>query len=175
VLYSGSLFNRRHVPDLIRAFARVAAERPAARLIIVGDDRSHPPQPLEPLIASLGLSPQVTLRRYVPDEELAQLYRRARVFAFLSEYEGFGFTPLEALQAGVPIVVADTPVAREIYGEAAVFVKVGDVAGCAVALARLLDDEGAREGVLARAPAVLARYSWEKAAAETLRAIEHAV
>ena len=49
--------------------------------------------------------------------------RRASVFAFLSEYEGFGLTPLEALAAGVPPVVLDTPIAREIYGPAARYVQ----------------------------------------------------
>ena len=44
------------------------------------------------------------------------------MFVFLSEYEGFGLTPLEALSAGVPIVVNDTPVAREVYGDAAWYV-----------------------------------------------------
>ena len=48
---------------------------------------------------------------------------RASVFAFPSEYEGFGLTPLEALAAGVPPVVLDTPIAREIYGPAARYVR----------------------------------------------------
>ena len=50
------------------------------------------------------------------------LYGRASVFVFLSEYEGFGFTPLEALAAGVAPVLLDTPVARETYGAAARYV-----------------------------------------------------
>ena len=62
------------------------------------------------------------MRDYVADEELAALYARPRAFAFLSEYEGFGLTPLEALAAGVPLVVLDTPVAREVYGDAAAYV-----------------------------------------------------
>ena len=45
---------------------------------------------------------------YVGEGELAALYARAAVFVFLSEYEGFGLTPLEALSAGVPVVVLDT-------------------------------------------------------------------
>jgi glycosyltransferase involved in cell wall biosynthesis len=173
VLYAGSIFNRRHVPDLVRALAQVAAHRASARLVLVGDNRTHPHEGIESLVDSLGLSGRVELRAYVSDAELAAFYRRARVFAFLSEYEGFGFTPLEALQAGVPILVADTPVSREIYGAAAVYVPVGDVPACADALLRLLEDDEARGRVLAEAPAVLARYSWERAARETLAVIEH--
>ena len=53
-----------------------------------------------PSPTSLGVGPQVAVRSFVPDADLAALYAGARVFAFLSEYEGFGFTPLEALSAG---------------------------------------------------------------------------
>jgi glycosyltransferase involved in cell wall biosynthesis len=94
------------------------------------------------------------------------------VFAFLSEYEGFGLTPLEALTAGVPIVVLDTPVAREVYGDAADYVGVGDIEAAANALRRFLDSPASAREQLSRAPAVLARYSWDRAADTTLQHIE---
>lgn len=174
VLYAGSIFNRRHVPDLVRAFARVAVRLPAARLVVAGENRTYPAEDPEVVAAALGLGDRVEFRAYVSDDELAALYRRARVFAFLSEYEGFGLTPLEALAAGVPPVVYDTPTAREVYGEAAVFVPIGDVAAVAGALETLLVDPDARARVLARARSLLARYSWERAAEATLQVIERA-
>ena len=61
--------------------------------------------------------------------------RGARAFAFLSEYEGLGLTPLEALAAGVPPVLLDTPVARESCGDAALYVPTAnDLAGTTAAL-----------------------------------------
>ena len=102
----------------------------------------------------------------------SDLYRRASVFAFLSEYEGFGLTPLEALAAGVPPVVADTPVAREVYGDAAVFVRLQDIRETAAALRALLNGRARADAILARAPAVLARYSWATTADRTLEHIE---
>ncbi len=172
VLFAGSIFNRRHVLDLVRAFAAVAARHPDARLIIAGENRTYPREDPAALAAGLGLGGRVECRDYVSDAELASLYRRARVFAFFSEYEGFGFTPLEALAAGVPAVVYDTPVAREVYGPAAVYVRCGDLTGAAGALERLLVDPASRAAVLARAPEVLERYSWSRAAEATLRVIE---
>ena len=89
-----------------------------------------------------------------------------------SEYEGFGLTPLEALAAGVPPVVADTPVAREVYGDAAVFVRLQDIRETAAALRALLNGRARADAILARAPAVLARYSWATTADRTLEHIE---
>jgi glycosyltransferase involved in cell wall biosynthesis len=174
VLYVGSLFNRRRLPDLIAAFARAAGDMPRARLVIVGADRTWPPQDLAAVAAAHGVGPRVELRRYASDSDLADLYAGASVFAFLSEYEGFGLTPLEALAARVPIVVLDTPVAREVYGAAAEYVQSADIAGTAAALRRFMLSSSAGVEQLAQAPAVLARYSWDRAAAETLNAIEGA-
>jgi glycosyltransferase involved in cell wall biosynthesis len=172
VLYVGSIFNRRRLPDLIAAFAVVTRDMPDAQLAIVGDDRSWPPLSLTDVAAAHGVSSRVSIRAYVSDEEVAALYARASVFAFLSEYEGFGLTPLEALAAGVPIVVLDTPVAREVYGDAAHYVAPGDVRGTAGTLTRLLRDPGSATAVMQHAPDVLARYSWDTCASATLDGIE---
>jgi glycosyltransferase involved in cell wall biosynthesis len=173
VMFAGSLFNRRRLPFLIAAFARVGAARPRTRLVIVGADRTYPPIDLHRVAAALGVADRVDIRDYVDEADLTALYRRASVFAFLSEYEGFGFPPLEALSAGTPAVVLDTPIAREIYGPAARYVDAdAGVEAAAHALAELLDDPAAAAPMLAAAPAVLARYSWDRAADATLAAIE---
>ena len=172
VLYVGSIFNRRRLPDLIAAFARLAKDISDARLVIVGDDRSWPPQDLREVAKTLGVPDRVQFLSYIPDAALADLYARASVFAFLSEYEGFGLTPLEALAARVPIVVLDTPVAREVYGEAAEFVPRGDIPATAAALRSFLTSPERVAAQLARAPGVLARYSWDSAANRTLDSIE---
>lgn len=175
VLFAGSIFNRRRLPVTITAFAAATATRPEAQLIIAGADRSYPPLDLAGLAAEAGVAKRVQIRDYVPEPELDAMYARASVFVFLSEYEGFGLTPLEALSAGVPIVVLDTPVAREIYGDAAWYVpRDTDVRGATQAIRTLLENPASREPLLAAAAAVLTRYSWDRAADETLAAIEKA-
>jgi alpha-1,3-rhamnosyl/mannosyltransferase len=172
VLFVGSLFNRRRLPDLIAAFARLAPRAPGSRLVIVGDDRTWPRQDLRAVAAAHGVTDRVELLRYVSDEALSALYARASVFAFLSEYEGFGLTPLEALSAGVPPVELDTPVAREVYRDAAVFVEGGDLDGTAESLLHLLQDRDRAAAIVARGRPVVARYSWDTAADATLAELE---
>jgi glycosyltransferase involved in cell wall biosynthesis len=174
VLFVGSIFNRRHIPDLIRAFTPIAKSHAAVRLEIVGDNRTHPHEDLPAIAAAEGIASRVSIRPYVFDTDLAELYGRARAFALLSEYEGFGHPPLEALGSGVPPVLLDTDVAREVCGDAALYVAKGDVEGTTAALSSLLFDEDVRQRVLEAAPAVLARYSWTRAGAETLAALEAA-
>ena len=172
LLYVGSIFTRRHVPELIRAFAPIARAHADATLDLVGDNRSYPYENLTRTIAAEGLERQVRWHTYAPDEELRRLYRNARAFAFLSEYEGLGLTPLEALAAGVPPVLLDAPVARESCGDAALYVRLGHRGAITHALELALFSETTRARILAAAPAVLARYDWRKAAADTLALFE---
>jgi glycosyltransferase involved in cell wall biosynthesis len=172
VLFVGSLFNRRRLPDLIEAFARATSDMSASRLLIVGDDRTWPRQDLHAIVREHRVEGRTEFLRYVSDAELAALYARASAFVFLSEYEGFGLTPLEALAAGVPPVVLDTPVAREVYRDAAVYVNAGDIPGTAAAIRLLLEDPGRAAPLVARAPELLRLYSWDAAADVTLAEIE---
>jgi glycosyltransferase involved in cell wall biosynthesis len=171
VLYVGSIFNRRHVPDLVRAFAPIARAHASVTLDIVGDNRTHPHQDIRSLIAHEQLESRARWRAYVPEDNLRALYRSARAFAFPSEYEGLGLTPLEGLAVGVPPVLLDTAVARESCGAAALYVRANDLRGLTAAIETLLFDETARHRLLEAAPSVLARYDWAMAGQQTLAAI----
>jgi glycosyltransferase involved in cell wall biosynthesis len=171
VLFVGSIFNRRHIPELIEGFRRLAARHPEARLDIVGDNRTMPRVDVEALIAASGTANAVRARSYVADQDLANLYARASVFTFLSEYEGFGLTPLEAMAAGVPVVVLDTEVAREIYGPAAVYLARPDPALIAEALERVLVDEIERTRLVEAGALQVERYSWRECAQRTLQVL----
>ena len=98
------------------------------------------------------------------------------MFVFPSEYEGFGLTPLEALARGVPPIVLETPIAREVYGDAARYVPadLASIGPLAAAIVELLHSAAARAGILSHAGEVLGRYDWGRTATATLRAIEEA-
>jgi glycosyltransferase involved in cell wall biosynthesis len=92
----------------------------------------------------------------------------------VSREEGFGFTPLEALAAGVPPVVSALPIFEETLGDAALSVPAGDPEALADALLRLEREPALRDQLLAAGHKRLARYSWERAARETRAVFEEA-
>lgn len=173
VLFVGSLFTRRHIPELIRAFADVRARVPDAALVLVGDNRTSPREDPIAIAEQAGIRDRVTWRAYAPDDEVNRLYASARVFVFLSDYEGFAMTPLEALAHGVPSVLLDTEVAREIYGAAARYTNTGSgqIAG---AIGDLLTDDTERARLLGEGQRLLQEYSWPRAAAQLLATLESA-
>ena len=109
----------------------------------------------------------------MPEQELHDLYNRARAFVFISDYEGFAMTPMEALAHGVPVVLEDTAVAREVYADGATFVAPTPEA-IAGALLPLLTDEAENRRLVARGVARFDHYSWAESAATMLRVLEEA-
>lgn len=176
VLFVGSLFQRRRLDVLIEAFAALAPRHPDARLEIVGENRTMPRVDFGGLVARHRVGAQVVFRHWVDDATLDGIYRQASVFVFLSQDQGFGFTPLEAMARGAVPVVLDTAVAREVYGDAAVRLADGPslVADLTTTLHDLLTDGTKRAPYRQAAPLVLSRYRWTDAAARTLTCIEEA-
>jgi len=174
ILYVGSVLARRHVPELVEGFARLARRRPDVHLAIVGDARGVPPVDVGARVRAEGMEHRVTVRGYVTDAELAELYGRASAFAFLSSYEGFGLTPLDAIAAGIPAVVLDTPVAREIYGEAAHRVPAPKPALVEAALEQVLFDPIERARLAEAGREIASRYTWRASGADTLAALVRA-
>jgi glycosyltransferase involved in cell wall biosynthesis len=174
ILYVGSIFERRRVDRLIASFDRIVARVPNATLDIVGENRTRGLD-LETLRRQSKHADRINLRSYVDEVTLARLYREASVFVFLSEYEGFGLTPLEALAQGVPPVVLDTPIARETCGGAAIYVSpAASNDDIAATIADLIINAETRNAVLGRADTVLARYDWSRTAGHTLTVLEEA-
>jgi len=171
ILFVGSIFNRRHVPELMQGFARLAGAHPELHLEIVGDNRTSPHVDLEAVAHAAGLAHRIHVRSYVPDDQLRSLYASSAAFVFLSEYEGFGLTPLEALASGLPVLLLDTPVAREICGGAAMYVPHAEPALIEEALRALLFDPHERDRILGAAKDVLGRYSWTDCARRVLNVL----
>ena len=160
VLFVGSIFQRRHIPELLDGFALLARAHPEVDLIIVGDNRTSPRIDIAERASSAGLSGRVRVQHYITDEDLHAAYARASAFTFLSDYEGFGLTPLEAIAAGLPVLLLDTPGAREVFGDAAYYIESPSPVLIQDALEVLLFDAEERDRLREAGRRLLPRYSW---------------
>jgi len=120
------------------------------------------------LIEGLGIGPRIAAMPHLSDRQLSSLYRKSAVLVYPSLYEGFGFPPLEAMDAGCPALVSRTSSLPEICGEAAFYFDPHDVEELSDWLVRLLADEGLRLSKREPGFAQVRKYSWEKCAEATL-------
>jgi glycosyltransferase involved in cell wall biosynthesis len=143
VLSVGALTPVKDPVTTMRAFARVAHERPSIHLDVVGDGPLR--GPCQRLAATLGMSDRVTFRGSVPRSQLPARYADAAVFLASSRHESQAMVVVEAAARGCPVVATDVGVVPELVrAGGAVGVRPGDVAGLARALATVLDDERLR-------------------------------
>ena len=113
---------------------------------------------------------------YVSDEELPLLYNSATVLMYTTLYEGFGLPILEAMACGTPVLTSDLAVHREIAGEGnALFANPEDVVDMQQKLNELLQDEERQRKYEERGKVRAAKFSWEKAAAETTKIYDNLV
>ena len=170
----GTVLNRRCVPELLRATARLLRRHPRLVLDVVGDNRTHPRLDLAAMVAAAGLGAHVRLSGFVEDEALADRYAAADAAVFLSEYEGFGLPALEAAARGLPLVVARAPALGEVFRDAALLVDPRDETAVAIALDRVLTDEPLRARLVEAGRALAARHSWAETARRTRDALREA-
>jgi len=166
VVYMGSFMPYKNVGNLVRAMAslpgrtlhllsRISAERRAELEAITPDGAD------------------VVFHNGVSDEEYARLLAERAVLATTSLDEGYGLPIAEALELGVPAVVTDLEIFREVAGDGALYVDPDDPRAFAAAVAKL-DDPDVRAATIAAGREHVARFSWERSARillDTVRAM----
>lgn len=167
ILHVGSVQPRKNLARLVEAFSLVKDLEEGLALVLAGR-RAWRDRQLEEHIGRLGLAERVILPGYVPDDGLPVLYSGARVYAFPSLYEGFGFPALEAMACGVPVVCANTSSLPELVGDAALTFAPSDTNGLAGALARVLTEPGLAQVLVKRGAERVKDFTWEACARATL-------
>ncbi len=173
-LFIGTIQPRKNLVRIAQAYARLRAAGHRGFDIVLAGAPGWKSEPLLAQIAALGLGDTIHLPGYLAPADAVALLHGARFFCYPSLFEGFGLPVLEAQQAGVAVLTATNSSLPEVAGDAALFVDPNDVDAIAVAMLRLSSDEALRARLIEAGHENVKRFSWEKAAAETLAVLEEA-
>ena len=161
-------WNKNH-PRLVEAFHLLKQKRAAKglKLALVGK-KGWLCDDLFDRVKELGLTKDLVITGAVPDKDLPALMNGALLFAYPSLCEGFGLPVLEAMACGVPVISSNLSSLPEVAGDAAVLVNPRDVEELAGAMRQLVESQEIRAELRGKGLAQAARFSWQRAARETL-------
>ncbi len=151
----------------LQSFALLKKKYCKLQLVIVGPPWNDEEKKQ---LKDLGLENSVKLLEHVDDRLLAVLYKYCEALLYLSEYEGFGLPPLEAMKMGSPVIALKTSSLPEVVGPGGFLIdspqaspqKIAEVA------ASLLDSESERSKLSEQAVQQASHFSWEKTMQKTL-------
>ncbi len=164
LLTVGTLEPRKNLPFMIEVFEQL--DQFDGDLVIAG----MPGWKVEPILDRIRSSPKrdrIRTLNYLPDEQLPSLYSGAELFLITSFYEGFGFTPLEAMACGTPVVSSAGGSLPEVLGEAAIMIPEFKSGAWTTAIHSLLADPSLRARLSLGGVNHASRYSWQDTARKT--------
>jgi glycosyltransferase involved in cell wall biosynthesis len=167
ILSLGTIEPRKNLASLLEAYRVLRNQGSDLGLVIVGK-KGWLYEGFFHRLRELGLENEVLFTGFVPDEDLPAICSAAELFVFPSLYEGFGLPVLEAMACGAPVITSNVSSLPEVAGNAALLVDPASVRELTEAMAAVLQDEELRTSLQSKGPKQAARFSWEKAARETL-------
>lgn len=169
ILYVGTLQPRKNVKRLIEAFSKI--ENKEVELVLIGkkgwmyEDIISAPEKYD-------VKDRVKFFHDVSDEDLPSFYSNCKFFVLASLYEGFGLPVLEAMKYDAPVITSNVSSLPEAGGDAALYVDPENVDDIVLKMNKLDKDENLRDSLRKKGKDQVKKFSWEKAAKETIKIFE---
>ncbi len=174
ILCVGIYKPRKNHAGLLKAFQLLLKSGILLQLVIAGPMAEGEPV-LRGLAQELGIAQHVLFTGFVMDADLRALYSGARVYVCPSLYEGFGFTVLEAMACGTPVICSSSTSLPEVAGKAALYFDPHKPEEMAVQLRTAFSDDDLRASLIADGRKNLLRFSWAETARQTLAVYHQAL
>lgn len=180
ILYLGTIEPRKNIIGLIKAFELFkkkyppAADPPKAGKLVIAGAKGWLYGDIFKAAKSSEFKNEIIFTGTVADEDRASLYNMASLFVYPSFYEGFGFPPLEAMSAGIPVIASNCSSLPEAVGDAALMVNPYNIGETAWAMNEVLSNNNLRDKMIKKGYEQVKKFSWEKCARETLEVFEEA-
>ncbi len=171
IFYVGSIFSRRHLKEVIKAFSYLVKEKDGWQLLLGGRDYTSGQSVLK-LIAKKNkeFNREAILRvDFINDNDLKLLYSACAFFVWLSDYEGFGLPVLEAMSLGVPVLTSRSSSLVEVASQATLLIENNlNVEEIHWAMKRLAEDKQLWLELSRTGKRRAEKFSWQICAEKTL-------
>lgn len=171
-LFVGTFAPRKNLETVIRAFARIHSDVPEKLVVVAYPDERQ--EAIRELARSLNVLEKISFCSGLTNAELAYLYRHATGLLLLSEYEGFGYPPLEAMATKTPAIVSDSTSLAEVVGDAGIKGGCRDFDAAAAAMRRLSLERLYRELLGKTGEARARQFTWSNTARQLSDALVRA-
>lgn len=175
VVAVGQVTTRKNPFVVLRALAALDPDLLGSTALLLAGPAGVGAAAVEAEIDRLRLRDRVRLGGYVPREELPVLVGAALALVHPSRDEGFGFTPIEAMAAGVPALASASGALPEVVGAAGVLLDPDDADAWAAAITAIAEDPARREALVAAGAAHQERFRWDRVARETIAVHDEAL
>ena len=177
LLTTGSYAPHKNLKTLVDAYSQSNLPDKNVGLVMVGPNDATGYrigyQELASYVQELGIAEKVRLLPSVPLADLVSIYSNSMMFASPSLYEGFGFTPLEAMSCGVPVVASNTTALPEVCENAVLYANPHDAASFANQFNLLLNDQDLRESLIVAGNRQVLKFDWKETARQTLEVLNN--
>jgi glycosyltransferase involved in cell wall biosynthesis len=168
ILFVNTIEPRKNLPGLLQAYRRLRDEYKRDEILVLSGSKGWLWEEVYEKVEKLNLEKYVAFLGRVPSEDLVYLHNAAKLFVYPSFYEGFGLTPLEAMNCGTPVIVSNTSALPEVVGDAALMIDPHDIDGLTVAMWRALTEEELRQDLIQKGFKRAQKFSWQETAKKTL-------
>ena len=155
ILFVSRLFPRKGAQYLLEALAGMPLN--GWEVTVAGDGPML--EVLQQQAQRLGVP--VDWRGFIKGETLEELYASSAIFVFPSTNDNFPVVLLEALAGGCAVITTNASGMPEVVGDAGILVPPQDVPALRAAIQRLMNDDGLRADLSARARARIAHFAWD--------------
>jgi glycosyltransferase involved in cell wall biosynthesis len=169
ILYVGAIEPRKNVLTLLKAFEEIYRKTEHRPQLVIAGPNGWLSDDVFAHVERSEVKDRILLTGYLGDEDLRALYSTCILLSYPAIYEGAGLPPLEAMACGAPVVTTDARAISEMVGDAAIRLPARDHQSLANCLVELLSDDYARNDLKDRGQKHVARYSWDRAVAETYK------
>ncbi|MFH1280211.1 MAG: glycosyltransferase family 1 protein [Candidatus Beckwithbacteria bacterium] len=187
ILFLGTIQPRKNLVRLVEAFSRITTEGSELALrdrlsinsrlevrnqtrtdLIIAGKKGWMTEEIYEAPKKYGVQDRVKFIGRVAEADIVAVYKMASLFVWPSLMEGFGLPILEAFASGVPVIASKRGALPEVVGEAGLLIDPENVEELAKAIDLVFKSKELRQGLVEKGYKQVKKFSWDKAAKETL-------